>query len=365
MKFFQCSCGNRVFFDNTACMACGRQLGFDPLQMDVLTLESGPGGHLTAAGGAVYRRCDNFHRYCNCNWLLPLADGESRCFSCRMNEVIPALERPGNLKLWTRMEEAKRRLLYSLLLFDLPLTGKNALRFRFIEDHRRNPDVFEEFVTTGHFNSTITINIAEADDAARHAAREQMNELYRTVLGHLRHESAHFYFGLLTGSPIVLEECRSLFGDERSDYAGALQAYYDNGPPADWPENFVSAYASAHPAEDFAETFAHFLHITDALESARAGSQLNVGAGHVGAGHVREMTGEYAKDIAGMARSNLANPNNGDWIEAWIGLAITLNEISRSLGSDDPYPFLLPEPVKRKLRFIDRLVRQPGEPQAG
>jgi len=303
-----------------------------------LALDASTNGRLTTAGGAVYRRCNNFHRYYNCNWLLPQADAENLCFSCRMNEVIPALDRPDNLKLWTRMEEAKRRLLYSLLSFGLPLTGDSALRFRFIEDHRRNPDVFEEFVITGRLGNTITINIAEADDAARHAAREQVNELYRTVLGHLRHESAHFYFGLLTGSPEVLEECRSLFGDERSDYAGALRTYYDNGPPADWPEYFVSAYASAHPAEDFAETFAHFLHITDALESARAGSQLNAGAGPVGA---------------------------GDWIEAWIGLAITLNEISRSLGSDDPYPFLLPEPVKRKLRFIDRLVRQQGALQAG
>ncbi len=344
MKLFRCACGNRVFFDNTECMACGRQLGFDPIQMDVLALDASANGRLATAEGAVYRRCNNFHRYYNCNWLLPQADVENLCFSCRMNEVIPALDRPDNLKLWTRMEEAKRRLLYSLLSFGLPLTGDSALRFRFIEDHRRNPDVFEEFVTTGRLGNTITINIAEADDAARHAAREQVNELYRTVLGHLRHESAHFYFGRLTGSPAVLEECRSLFGDERSDYAGALQTYYDNGPPADWPENFVSAYASAHPAEDFAETFAHFLHITDALESA------------VGAAHGRDSS----LNLAAMGRSNTE-----DWIEAWIGLAITLNEISRSLGSDDPYPFLLPEPVKRKLRFIDRLVRQQGEPQAG
>jgi len=308
---------------------------------------------MTAPGGAVYRRCNNFHRYYNCNWLLAQEDPENLCFSCRMNEVIPALDRPDNLKLWTRMEEAKRRLLYSLLSFGLPLTGNNAMRFRFMEDQGRNPDVFEQFVTTGRLNNTITINIAEADDAARHAAREQMNELYRTVLGHLRHESGHFYFTRLTGSPDVLEECRDLFGDERSDYAGALQSYYENGPPADWPENFVSAYASSHPAEDFAETFAHFLLITDALESA------------VGAAHGRDNAGENAKEIAGMARSHLARSNNEDWIEAWIGLAITLNEISRSLGSDDPYPFLLPEPVKRKLRFIDRLVRQQGERQDG
>jgi hypothetical protein len=330
-------------------MACERQLGFDPVQMKILALEAATNGRLTTPGGVVYRRCNNFHRYYNCNWLLAQEDAENLCFSCRMNELIPALDRPDNLKLWTRMEEAKRRLLYSLLSFELPLTGDNAMRFRFLEDQGRNPDVFEQFVTTGRLNNTITINIAEADDAARHAAREQMNELYRTVLGHLRHESGHFYFGQLTGNPDVLAECRDLFGDERSDYAGALQSYYENGPPADWPENFVSAYASSHPAEDFAETFAHFLLITDALESAQGGLT-------VGTGHARDSAGE----IAAMGRFS-----NEDWIEAWIGLAITLNEISRSLGSDDPYPFLLPDPVKRKLRFIDRLVRQQGERLGG
>lgn len=330
MRLFHCYCGNRVFFDNTACTVCDRQLGFDPLALNILALDASVDGRLTTPDGQVYRRCKNFHRYYNCNWLLQHDDQQDLCFSCRMNEVIPALDRPGNLKLWTRIEEAKRRLLYSLLSFGLPLAGSNAPKFRFMEDHRRNPDVFEEFVVTGHFNSTITINISEADDVARHAAREQMHELYRTVLGHLRHEIAHFYFGLLTRSPELLDECRALFGDERENYQDALQAYYQNGPRSDWPEHFVSAYASAHPAEDFAETFAHVLHITDALESARAGMLAPFG--------------------------NEETP--GDWIEAWIGLSITLNEISRSLGSDDPYPFLLPEPVKLKLKFIDRLVRQ-------
>ncbi len=337
MKLFHCTCGNRVFFDNTACVVCERQLGFEPDRLEIIALDAHIDGRLTAPGGAVYRRCNNFHRYYNCNWLLHREDSEDLCFSCRMNEVIPALDRPDNLKLWTRMEEAKRRLLYSLLALKLPLTGENALKFRFLEDNRRNPDVFESFVATGHFNNTITINIAEADDAARHAAREQMHELYRTVLGHLRHESGHFYFRTLTAQPVLLDECRTHFGDERDDYHGALQTYYDNGPPADWPENFVSAYASAHPAEDFAETFAHFLHITDALESARAGR------------------------LAPEAEAG----QRDDWIESWIGLAITLNEISRSLGSDDPYPFLLPEPVKQKLGFIDRLLRPQGELPAG
>jgi hypothetical protein len=235
------------------------------------------------------------------------------------------------------MEEAKRRLLYSLLSLKLPITGAQALKFRFLEDHRRNPDVFEQFVTTGHQDNTITINIAEADDAARHQAREQMHELYRTVLGHLRHESGHFFFSILTATPERLDECRALFGNEGADYQAALSAYYANGPQANWNGEFISAYASSHPAEDFAETFAHFLHINDALESARAGG----------------LIGEPAQ----------TGPDG--WIDTWIRLAITLNEVNRSLGSDDVYPFLLSAAVKRKLEFIDRLVRQQAGLPAG
>jgi len=336
MRIFHCHCHSRVFFDNTACQNCHRHLGFDPVLLDIVALDASTDGRLTTPDGISYRRCSNFHRYHNCNWLLRAEESQDLCFSCRMNEVIPALQRPGNLKLWTRMEQAKRRLLYSLLSFRLPLNGCHAPRFRFLEDQRTNPDVFETFVLTGRVDNVITINIAEADDAARHAAREQMHERYRTVLGHLRHESAHFYFGLLTSSTEDLRECRSLFGDERNDYPAALQAYYDKGPLPNWHQNFVSAYASAHPAEDFAETFAHFLHITDALESAYAGNLAPAPA--LAEGH--------------------------DWISAWIFLSITLNEISRSLGTDDPYPFMLPEPVKHKLEFIDRLVRQQAEQPA-
>jgi len=206
-----------------------------------------------------------------------------------------------------------------------------------MEDRRRNPSVQETFVATAHLDGAITLNIMEADPAARTAVREQMQERYRTVLGHLRHESGHFYFSRLTAGPGLLDGCRELFGDERADYSEAIERHYRDGPPADWPEHFVSAYASAHPAEDFAETFAHFLHIDDALETA----------------------GE-----AGLTPSQSVN-GNPDWIGSWITLAITLNEILRSLGSEDPYPFVLTGPVRAKLEFIGRLVFPPAAPTAG
>jgi len=338
VKSFFCGCGSRVFFDNNVCLSCGRQLGFDASRLAMVTLVH-TDGSLADGQGRRYRRCGNHEYYGNCNWLLGAEDEGALCPSCRLNEVIPALDQPDNLKLWTRMEQAKRRLLYSLFKLRLPISGQgeqSGLRFRFMEDRQRNPSVFENFVATAHLDGTITINIAEADDALRHAAREQMHERYRTVLGHLRHEIGHFFFPRLANTPERIEECRELFGDERADYDSALRSYYHNGPAADWPERFVSAYASAHPSEDFAETFAHFLHIEDALETARD---------------------------AGMALG--AEVRDGDWLSDWIGLAITLNELLRGLGSDDPYPFVLTEPVKRKLQFMNRLVRRPGAPGGG
>ncbi len=331
MRTFRCRCGARVFFDNSRCLTCNRALGFDPGQLEMVSIEPEADGVLRASDGAQYRYCGNQQEHGNCNWLLPASSADSLCLSCAMNDVIPALSRPHNKTLWTRVEEAKRRLVYSILRYRLPLEANGQrLNFRILEDQRRNPDVLESFVATGHLQGTITINVAEADDAARHAIREQLQERYRTVLGHLRHEAGHFYFGALVHGD-VLEECRSLFGDERADYQQALQRYYDQGPRADWPEHFVSAYASAHPAEDFAETFAHVLHIEDALETARE---------------------------TGLAQA--AADAGGNWIDAWVNLAITLNEVMRSLGSEDPYPFVLSDAVRRKLEFVSRFLYQPA-----
>jgi hypothetical protein len=333
MKIFQCQCGRRVFFDNTHCLNCGWSLGFDPQRMDMLAL-IGSGEILEAQDGSQHRYCENWRLYGNCNWLLPAESEASLCLSCEMNRVIPALGKPHNLELWTRVEEAKRRLVYSLLRYRLPFESDGKrLSFRIMEDQRSNPDVLESFITTGHLDGTITVNLAEADDAARQAIREAMRERYRTVLGHLRHEAGHFYFNVLVGEDVT-QECRSLFGDERQDYGAALEHYYTHGPANDWYQSFVSAYASAHPAEDFAETFAHVLHIDDALESAC---------------------------VTGLART--VSDSGGTWIDAWVDLSITLNEVLRSLGSDDPYPFVITDAVRRKLDFVSRLVNRPGVPE--
>jgi len=340
MRDFYCDCGQRVFFDNDSCLSCGSLLGFDPVRLRMVTVTGPAGGVLESGDGKYYQHCANAADYGNCNWLLDAGENQSLCLSCGLNDLIPNLDRQGNLKLWSRVEQAKRRLLYSLLKLGLPFAGPDGLRFRIMEDHRRNPAVFEAFVATAHLDGTVTINILEADDAMRHAVREQMQERYRTVLGHLRHESGHYYFSRLVETPELLEACRGLFGDELSDYPSALQVYYEQGPPPDWPERYVSAYASAHPAEDFAETFAHFLHIDEALETART---------------VGLDSGQSAETC----------DEGGKWLDDWITLAITLNELLRSLGADDPYPFVLTKPVREKLLFVSRLVRRRAEPKAG
>ena len=318
MKVLRCDCGNRVFFDSTRCGACGAILGFDPVTLKIVTQ------------GPRYKPCANAIHQGLCNWLLPAESTDMYCLACSLNDIIPLLETPGNMQLWVRLESAKRRLLYSLLSLRLPLDGGQAgppMRFRFMEDRRRNPQVLEEFVSTGHDAGIITININEADDVQRTVEREAMQERYRTLLGHFRHESGHFYFPVLVTNPAVLAEARSLFGDERVDYASRLAAYYRDGPPPDWATRYLSPYASAHPQEDWAESFAHYLLIVDGLETAFEDGLV---ASKVGEGKA--------------------------WLTEWMRLSVTLNALARSLGTEDPYPFVLNPEVARKLEFIDRLV---------
>lgn len=326
-------------------MNCCRLLGFSPDQLEILALQQEPDGSLETASGDRFHYCLNHQLYNNCNWLLPANNSDSGannatgklCLSCDLNEVIPALETADNLQLWTRVEKAKRRLVYSLLALGLKLHYAQgaSIRFRLLEDRQRNPNVFESFVSIGHNQGTITLNIAEADDATRHAIREQMSETYRTVLGHLRHESGHFYFNHLAADPASLQECRELFGDERADYSSSLEHYYQAGPAQNWSQSFISAYASAHPAEDFAETFAHVLHISDALESARGGS--------------------LVEQIV----------ENDDWLEDWATLATTLNEVNRALGLDDIYPFYLSAGLRKKLNLLRGLISRHAGLQPG
>ncbi len=334
MKRFFCACGSPVFFENSYCLACSRPLGFDPECLDLVTLERGAGGGYHAAGehtASEYHHCRNRIEHDVCNWLVPAAAGLDYCVACRLNEVIPALESGKNQLLWARLEAAKRRMIFDLLTLGLPLQLPDSvtLSFRFLEDQRQNPNVSESFVATGHMGGTITINTTEADDSVRHAVREDMQERYRTLLGHFRHESAHFYFyPLVAAEPAALGEFRGLFGDEREGYAAAMERYYSvMGTRVTWQGRYVSAYASSHPWEDWAETWAHYLHIRDTLETAGAWEVVP------------------APDTT---------RDSDQWIDAWMDLSVIMNELNRSMGTDDPYPFVLSELVADKLSFVHR-----------
>jgi hypothetical protein len=327
MKEFRCTCGNRLYFDNSRCLACGREAGFDPADLGIVAVESGgkPDEWRRPDGSRRYRFCIN--RQWHCNWLLDAGDTSGYCASCRLTRTLPNLSRDDNLVLWTRLEGAKRRLLYDLLSLGLSIDAQR-LHFEFLEDRRTNPLVREMHVYTGHRDGVITINVAEADDAAREAIREAMGESYRTLLGHMRHESGHYYWPIVVDTEEALAECRSLFGDERDDYQSALQRYHERGPAGNGGPGYVSAYASSHPTEDWAECWAHFLHITDTLETAAN---------------------------AGLAASGVS-VRDERWLDRWSEVAVALNELNRSLGLRDAYPFSLSPAVCEKLEFIRRRV---------
>jgi len=341
MNTFHCACGNRVYFENDHCLACQRRLGFLPDHLCQTALE-GPGPAYQAHGpeGALghYRKCRNYSQHQVCNWMVPADSDDGFCMACRLNRIIPNLDKPGNREKWLNVEREKRRLIYDLLRLELPFTAKRddprtGLAFAFMEDQEPSQEFVDQNwsggkVFTGHANGLITINILEADDAAREAMRQRMNEASRTLLGHFRHEIGHYYWDRLIRDSDWLQPCRAVFGDDRQNYAEALKRHYRQGPPTDWQKAYISAYAASHPWEDWAECWGHYLQITDALETAHA---LDMG---------------------------IPQPRDFDHlIETWTRLSITLNLMNRSMGLRDAYPFVLTNPVIDKLRFIHQIIR--------
>ncbi|MBT8079743.1 MAG: putative zinc-binding peptidase [Gammaproteobacteria bacterium] len=314
MTAMQCRCGQQVYFNNDSCVHCGRLLAFDPHEL-AMQSEEAPGSGLPT--------CANRRTAVRCNWTPVPANEHGYCLSCAMSKTIPTLSKPKNHDRWRKLEAAKRRLILDLLLLGLPV-DESRLQFHFKEDRRTNPDVSDYHVTTGHSSGAITINAAEADEVFREEMRQAMNEPWRTLLGHMRHESGHYYFTVLVTDE-NLAEVRGLFGDESQDYDAALRRHYENGPRADWSSTYISAYASSHPAEDWAECWAHYLHI-------RAVLQVAVDAGLL--------------------------PDGNNWYERFIELVLSLNEIMRSLGLPDAYPFVLTEPVVRKIEMVHRVIAE-------
>ncbi len=355
MTLFQCSqCAQTVFFENSECGACGSLLGFVPGERNMVAFEL-PSANSSAAddgmpvdawlrrgtNGAWLRPCANRINHSVCNWMLDVADEHPLCITCRLTDVIPSLDDPNNLHHWAAIERAKRRLVFSLMDIGLtpqPKTGphdKQGLTFHLLENLPGGMPVM-----TGHDGGLITLNIAEADDVFRESARISMHEPLRSLLGHLRHEVSHYLQQrYITGTPGE-QRCKELFGDHDADYAAALQAHYSNGPPPDWSDRFISAYASSHPWEDWAETCAHYLLVIDAVQTAASwGLRLE--------GPTKANADE--QEPQSMPLENLV-------IEHWLPVAQFLNAMNRSLGLPDSYPFLLPPQVLEKMKLVQDLL---------
>jgi hypothetical protein len=331
-----------VFFENTRCLACGHTLAFVAGRMELLSLEERDDGSWLPAGvaakdGEAYRLCANYAEHGACNWALPADAAGTLCTACRLTHTIPDLGVRGNKDAWLKLETAKRRLVFDLLSLQLPLQG---VEFQFLSDVVTvNGD--RSRVLTGHDNGIITINVAEADDLHREQQRLLHHEPYRTLLGHFRHEIGHYYWDLLIGATDRLQPFRRLFGDERIDYQEALKVHYEQGAPADWADHYISAYASTHPWEDWAESWAHVMHMVDALETAHA----------VGLSVRPARRDEPALAIP--AKPSQARIGDFDQLVGeWYALTYVLNNLTRGLGLKDAYPFVLSGPVIEKLRFI-------------
>jgi len=353
MKIFHCDhCGHLLFFENTTCVSCLHRVAYLPDVRLVGSLDADADGAetwrspLPKASADGYRLCHNDKVEGICNWAVPAGDDNAFCLSCRTTRVIPNLAEPANRSAWYRLEVAKRRLLFTLTELGLPIQDRSddsmhGLAFDFLAD----ADPGGPPVLTGHENGVITVNIAEADDAERERRRAAMHEGYRTLLGHMRHESGHYYWDRLIADTPELDEFRSIFGDEREDYAAALAAYYARGCPADWQERFVSAYASSHPWEDWAETWAQYLHMVDTIETAAA-CGLSLRPRRRDEPTVPNMPDPVSPEPAPFDQL----------IDSWFPLTYVLNKLNRGLGHGDAYPFVLSPAAVAKLRFVENVV---------
>lgn len=349
MKLFKCqNCGNTVHFNNDVCLACNSRIGYVRRLFEISALEPNDDGswRLLAEPGRNYFFCQNASEGA-CNWLVPADSGESFCLACRFNLTIPDLSIPENHSRWRRIEQAKKHLFYSLTRWELPIPRRvddpeHGLAFEFLADPVDAGGNVVKSVMTGHSNGLIQVSIDEADDAERERRRAQMGEPFRTLIGHFRHEIGHFYWDLLVKDRGGIAAFAEVFGDPAQDYHAALQNHYASGPPANWQQTHISAYASSHPWEDFAETWAHCFHMVDGLETARAFGIFPAGL-PAGAIHPAEVDPYEATRIDHV-------------IAAWVPLTVAINSINRSLGQPDLYPFVLTDAVIRKIDFIFRLI---------
>jgi hypothetical protein len=350
MRQYRCeNCGRPLYFSNDSCGQCGARVGFIPEGRQLASFEVLPdGAHRRLVPDAQrWRPCGNYTSACLCNWMVPVTDPNPLCTSCRLTATIPDQSLPENRLAWAKLEAAKRTWLYTILGLRLPVRSRledpeRGLAFHFL----RQLDAAHP-VLTGHAAGEITINAIESDPVQRERSKYELHEPYRTLLGHFRHESGHYYWDLLVRGSRFIEPFRELFGDERQDYGEALQRHYRDGPAPAWRGGYVSGYATMHPWEDWAETWAHYLHMVDLLNTARSW-QLEIG------GFADQ---KIAEEIPPAAR---LSEEFAQMVHEWVPLTLLANSFSRSLGHDDAYPFALSYLALRKMQFVHEVVHAAG-----
>lgn len=327
MRIFACpSCGATAFFSNLTCV-CGANLVFDPSQQAFVE------GRVSCSNRAEI----------SCNWVVEDADvgadadadagagqGQGLCRSCAMTKVVPDTFRGNNHMLWASAETSKRWVLATLGRWSwfVPGDAGQSPEFHLLsEDTASGPAV----VVMGHAAGLVTINLAEADPVEEVRRREALSERLRTMTVHFRHEIAHFLFErLIESRPEFPDAFREIFGDEREDYGKALKRHYANGPPVDWAERFITPYASSHAHEDWAETAAHVMHLTDMLDSAVAAKLL-------------------LPPLDNLDYDAYAERDATRLIDAAASYGVALNHVNRAMGHNDIYPFFHKPPVRAKL----------------
>lgn len=346
MQTYQCECGNRLFFENTLCLACGKETGWCPACRQLTALLPTDDG-LWQCGhtdcGALLRKCHNYavEQVCNrCVLVTEETDDLALCDYCRFNDTIPDLSIPGNRLKWYQLEQAKRRLLYILDEIGLPY-GTAADGFRFPLSFDFKADVIppagiwrtmgtQDRVYTGHADGKITINLREADSVEREKLRVDLQEAHRTLVGHMRHEIGHYYWQMLIPGQRDAEFQDHFGNPETPPYAEALETYYAQGPCPNWQVSYISSYATMHPWEDFAETFAAYLDMMSVIDTAH-----HMGLGGPG------LQGKFDAQIA-----------------YYRDLGVVLNEMNRSMGLIDLVPTIFTSAIIDKMRYVHHLVEE-------
>jgi hypothetical protein len=317
-------------FDSSMCTHCGAPHGYLPSIGDLRRLiEVEPATFEVETSGPRLWRCLNASW--GCNWMVPVGP-DVWCRACRLTRGRPAESDLVATENWMRAENVKRRLVHQLVSLGLPVNPRSELHPQgLVFDLVHVPGAP---CVTGHRDGVVTIDITESDDQHRDSVRRSMGESFRTMIGHFRHEIGHQLWIELIGASDLLEPFRALFGDERADYPIALRRHHQSSEDVPSPD-FISGYATAHPHEDWAESFAHLLHLHDAAETAHWHGWTNL------APDEDDASTEHASSLQG-----------------WLKVTTTADDIAVGLGAGPVYPFRPGGLALEKLEFARMAARR-------